>query len=193
MPRTESKHAIEIKETLMATKRPGINELIDYLKGSDFFCAPASVRFHGCYDGGLADHSWDVYARTLKANRQFKLGVEEDSIVIATLSHDLCKIGAYIPKEEGKVNYYWNKQQPKGHALLSLKRVMEFISLVEVEEKMIKYHMGPYQLVEFDQKKGEYTLRGGVLANAWYHHPICKIMYFCDEFSCFQARADEGI
>ena len=42
--------------------RDGIEKLLDYLVNkSDFFIAPASTRFHGSYDGGLAQHSLNVY------------------------------------------------------------------------------------------------------------------------------------
>ena len=43
-------------------KREGSDKLLDYLiNKSDFFTAPASTRFHGAYDGGLAQHSLNVY------------------------------------------------------------------------------------------------------------------------------------
>mgnify|MGYP001117070465 FL=1 len=42
--------------------RDGIEKLLDYLVNkSDFFIAPASTRFHGSYDGGLSQHSLNVY------------------------------------------------------------------------------------------------------------------------------------
>ena len=43
-------------------KRPGADALLDYLEHkSDFFTAPSSTRFHGCYEGGLCEHSLNVY------------------------------------------------------------------------------------------------------------------------------------
>lgn len=42
--------------------RPGADALLDYLEHkSDFFTAPSSTRFHGCYEGGLCEHSLNVY------------------------------------------------------------------------------------------------------------------------------------
>ena len=43
--------------------RDGADKLLEYLKSpsSDFFTAPASTRFHGSYDGGLCEHSLNVY------------------------------------------------------------------------------------------------------------------------------------
>lgn len=40
-------------ELLQKTGRPGIENLIDYLKNSDFFEAPASTKYHLSCAGGL--------------------------------------------------------------------------------------------------------------------------------------------
>ena len=51
-----------IEALLRQIKRPGINDLIDYLQGgTDFYSAPASTRFHGAEPGGLVRHSMEVY------------------------------------------------------------------------------------------------------------------------------------
>jgi len=121
-------------------------------------------------------------------------------------------MGAYIGTEKP---YKWNKQQPKGHALLSIERIKKHIELTELEELMIKYHMGVYGLNEFydedDWQTGEYPLRGDhtndkemskeeskkarygkSMANAWYHNPIVKVMYFCDELATLEEKAEKG-
>ena len=61
-----------IKETFIEIykkhiTREGSDKLLEYLcsPASDFFTAPASTRFHGSYEGGLAEHSLNVY-RCLK-------------------------------------------------------------------------------------------------------------------------------
>ena len=42
-------------------KRDGVEDLIHYLENNDFFTAPSSTRFHGNYEGGLCEHSLNVY------------------------------------------------------------------------------------------------------------------------------------
>ncbi len=202
-----------MKETiinlLLSTKREGIENLITEMCNKDFFTAPASTRFHGCYEGGLAAHSLGVY-KLLVANTeglklddvqsagQQPLPVKPENLIIAALLHDVCKIGAYLPISDG--SYKWNRAQPKGHATLSITRIKAFIELEPVEELMIRYHMGVYGLEEFEPGKGEYPLRGddtkskeerygNSLANAWYHNPICKLIYFCDELATLQEKA----
>jgi len=202
-----------IIELLNSTKRHGIESLIKYLINEDFFEAPASTKFHGCHKGGLAEHSLRVYELLNSYNGKFELDapsspgqkpiqIKDENIIIAGLLHDVCKIRAYTGYEKP---YKKNPNQPKGHALLSIERVKKYIVLTELEELMIKYHMGVYGLNEFykegDWQQGEYPLRGDdtlskeerrgkSLANVWYHNPIVKLMYFCDELSVFEEKAD---
>lgn len=176
----------KIIKLLTFTNREGIKDLIAYLENEGFFESPASTKYHGCYPGGLAEHSFNVYDLLTLYNSQCRLGIDDETIIIAALLHDVCKVGAYIGDEKP---YSWNREQPKGHASLSLERIKKFIILTELEEMMIKFHMGVYGLTEFDEEKGEYPLRGGSMANAWYHHPIVKVMYFCDELATLQEKA----
>ena len=175
---------------LRATERQGVESMLAWMEKTGFFVSPASTRYHGCYAGGLARHSLNVYALLDELNGNLDIGCPQESLVIATLLHDVCKVGAYLGSTKP---YSWNRAQPKGHAMLSLLRIQPHIQLNELETKMIKFHMGIYGLQEFEMKKGEYTLRGGGMANAWHHHPIVKLMYFCDELASFSERADEQI
>ena len=51
----------EFISLLEKIEREGMDKLIEFLKHSDFFEAPASTKFHGCYAGGLLEHSMKVY------------------------------------------------------------------------------------------------------------------------------------
>ena len=44
-------------------QRRGADRLLEWLDSdaSDFFTAPSSTRFHGAYEGGLVEHSLNVY------------------------------------------------------------------------------------------------------------------------------------
>ena len=88
----------KILELLDATDRQGIDEVMEWLQGSGFFMAPASTNFHGNYEGGLADHSLNVYtaamrlrSTALSLNPSLEEQLPEDSVAIATLLHDICK------------------------------------------------------------------------------------------------------
>lgn len=184
---------------LESTNREGMIYLIGYLQESGFFEGIASARGHGSYKGGLATHSLRVYELMLRLNvnvlnldvtispSQKAHPIKPENIIIAALLHDTCKIEAYVrtKADDGWTN---NRNKEKGHALLSIKRIKKYIKLTELEEKMIKYHMGVYGLKEFDEKSGEYELRNKQMANAWYHDPICKVIYFCDELATLEEK-----
>lgn len=182
-----------VEELLLSTKRDGMEKLLEYMRTGGFFTSPGSTRFHGCYKGGLAVHSIGVYELLDSFAGLLRLECPADSLIIAPILHDLCKMGAYLGD---KKPYTFNRANPKGHAVLSIDRISRFIKLTELEEKMIRYHMGVYGLKEFQDKdkkaKGEYTLRHGGMANAWHHHPIVKVMYFCDELATLEEKADEA-
>lgn len=105
---------IEQFEELMSTiERPGIDKLMDYIRKSDFYTAPASTKFHLSCKGGLLQHSLNVYEamrHRLKMEEDglvYKVAdytiakIDEDSLKIVTLLHDLCKTNFY---EEGTRN-----------------------------------------------------------------------------------------
>ena len=85
--------------------REGARELLDFLLSDhcDFFTAPASTRYHGAYEGGLLEHSLNVYdclcdqlART-RVKEVYGNSYSEESIAIVALLHDLCKVNIYKP------------------------------------------------------------------------------------------------
>jgi len=117
--------------------------LEDRLCETTFFTDPASTKHHGAYEGGLAKHSHNMMVNLNELTRLLGLTwSDEDSPRIIALCHDICKIGAYLPNDEG--GYYWNPCHPKGHGDLSVEIAKKWIPLTEEEEYCIKWHMGPY-------------------------------------------------
>ena len=79
-------------------KRGGADKLLEYLEKSDFFTAPSSTRFHGSYEGGLCQHSINVYhclkdylARP-RTKELYGMDYSEETIAIVALLHDVCKV-----------------------------------------------------------------------------------------------------
>ena len=83
-----------IIDRLRATKRENIESVIDYMENNGFFTYHCHSHHH--YKGGLADHAWQTYqiAMRLDAERCAKNPnaekLDEDSIAIASLLHDIC-------------------------------------------------------------------------------------------------------
>ncbi|MDO4744346.1 MAG: HD domain-containing protein [Clostridia bacterium] len=141
-------------------KREGADRLLQHLMSpaSDFFTAPASTRFHGAYEGGLAEHSINVYECLkdyLERERVKELyGIEasEETIAIVSLLHDLCKMNFYKPgfrnaKDESGVwqkvpTYEVDDKLPYGHGEKSVYMISGFMRLTREEAFAIRYHMG---------------------------------------------------
>ena len=61
--RMSKQDKINIFESLlMSTGRTGIDKVIEYLRKTDFYDAPASAKYHSNYETGLLDHSLMVYS-----------------------------------------------------------------------------------------------------------------------------------
>lgn len=96
-------------EILSSINRKGVNEMIEYLKDSDFFIAPASTKYHCNFLGGLCKHSLNVYDNIVALNNLYNLNINADSLVLVSLLHDVSKVNFY---EE----YFQNKKlySPQG-------------------------------------------------------------------------------
>jgi hypothetical protein len=75
--------------------RPGIKRLIEFLKTSDFYDAPCSIKHHLAKLGGLAEHSLNVYVILRNKCGYFQFEASSESIIICALGHDLCKVNYY--------------------------------------------------------------------------------------------------
>ena len=144
----------EFIELLKSTKREGIDDLIEFIKKTDFFTAPASTRFHGSYEKGLLEHSMKVY-EILKQKVKtsiIPIDVTEDSIIIIGLLHDICKANFYKVDYRNaknalgvweKVPYYTiDDTIPYGHGEKSVMMITEYMKLTPEEKYSIRWHMG---------------------------------------------------
>ena len=146
----------KIIERLSSIKRDGIDELIKYLEErTDYFIAPASTKFHSNFDGGLAFHSDNVVELLIQKNKQYKIGLSEDTIYLTGYLHDLCKCNLYektmrLKKDEmtgkwiGYASYEFDEKIPLGHGEKSVILLQQFVKLSLEECLMIRWHMGAY-------------------------------------------------
>lgn len=155
--------------------RPGSDKLLDWLKKSDFFTAPASTRYHLSEPGGLVKHSVHVYERLKELYKAEQLidmkknsdaatsavnaglaDAEEETLAICGLLHDLCKVNFYVPGTRNVKNEktgQWEKvpcytiddQLPYGHGEKSVYIISGFMRLSREEAMAIRWHMGAFQ------------------------------------------------
>ncbi len=140
-------------------KREGADKLLEYLcsDASDFFRAPASTRYHGAYEGGLLEHSLNVYdclcdyLERDRVKQKYGMNYSPESVAIVSLLHDLCKVNFYVEttrnvKENGvwkTVPYYSIEDKlPYGHGEKSVYIVSGYMRLTRDEAFAIRYHMG---------------------------------------------------
>ena len=141
--------------------REGAKDLLAYLMGpnSDFFTAPASTRYHSAYEGGLVEHSINVYECLkdyLERNRvknEYGLSYSDESIAIVALLHDLCKVNVYkvstrnvkdpVTGQWRATPYYeYDDKLPYGHGEKSVYIISGYMKLSREEAFAIRYHMG---------------------------------------------------
>lgn len=121
----------EIISLLRKIQRPGINELIDFLvKNQFFYVSFKDINDPGMqYAGAIADHSLGVYNTLLKLNQVFDIQLNEESMIIVGLLHDICRIDS-------------NNNFPVGHSEKSIYIIQRYIQLTDDEIIAINSHMG---------------------------------------------------
>ena len=130
----------EIIELLASTKREGIGNVIDYLDRSGFFYRASSAYKHHNYPGGLAEHSLGTYK--LAQADGVKLGLPDDSVIIAALLHDTCKSDRFWFKGR-LIRQHTPKCEMDGkHSVRSVIILKDCgLKLNEQERRAIRWHM----------------------------------------------------
>lgn len=93
----KDKNKEEFKELLLSINRDGIKDLVEYLETTDFYSTPASTKYHNSVEGGLCDHSLNVYHNLLKLIDTFGFTgkFSNDSVKLVSLCHDISKTDFY--------------------------------------------------------------------------------------------------
>lgn len=152
-------------QLLRATERENIDYVIEDLEALGFFTAPASVRNHFNFPGGLVQHSLNVYDAAMAVRRQMcelrsSLADElpEASIAIAALLHDVCKADLYTMvnrKRKNEIGMWEDVKEyqigyenfPMGHGEKSAIMLLRSgLDLEDAEALAIRWHMGPWEL-----------------------------------------------
>ena len=167
-------------------RREGLEDLLDWLCKADFFTAPASTKYHGGYPGGLCQHSIDVYRYAKRLLFLMPKEAPEESVAIAALFHDVCKVNLYkTDKRNQKINGEW-KEVPYyvieekfhfgGHGSKSVFLIQQFMKLTVEEAAAINCHMG------FSDGNPN-TVRD--VGNAFRQFPLAWIVHTADEAATF--------
>lgn len=190
---------VEFINLLRSTGRENIENLINWLDTkSDFFTAPSSTIYHGDYEGGLCQHSLNVY----KAVKAFKQNggmlalkeneidkIPEASLIISTLLHDMCKVNFYVPEIKvfkDETTNQWKHYQtykceekfPLGHGEKSVIMIQNFIKLTGSEIIAIRWHMS-----FFDPGAFMSPYEKPALMNACDNCPLAVLLQIADYYA----------
>ena len=193
------------RELMAQVNRDGVDKLIDYIENkTDFYTAPASTRFHLSCEGGLLQHSLNVYdCLATKRESPFWRGllkdISDESLIIISLLHDICKTNFYVAstrnqktydpekvsaanpyqvKHDSQGNFIWetvpsydfDDKMPLGHGEKSVIIISRFITLNTNEIFAIRWHMG------FSEAKENWT----ALGSAMEKYPVVLAIHEAD-------------
>ena len=163
--------------------REGIEKVLSWLETSDFFTAPASTKYHGNFEGGLAQHSLYVYKELNKILQCYGLSIEPETVAIVSLFHDICKVHYYKrsfrKSKDAKGNWidvpYYEVDElfPGGeHADKSIIILQQFMQLMPKEILAIRGHMGGFDT----------SVKGGsfMIGKIFEKCPLAVCLHFAD-------------
>lgn len=194
------------EQLLKSTKREGIDSLIEFIRKSDFYTAPASTKFHSCHEGGLLEHTLNVYDRLMAKYKdevwREKSDVKPETLIIVALLHDLCKCYFYVTEYKNKkvysdkgtksdsngrfdwvsvAGYTCDDKFPYGHGEKSVMMAEQFIKLEPVERYAIRWHMG------FTEPKENWN----TLSAAIRKYPLVLALHLSDLESTYLLEKEE--
>ena len=183
----------EFVELLLSTRREGIENVIVELGKLGFFEAPASTKFHLSQPGGLLEHSLNVCKVALRIS-DMMIGISpelseripRESVIIASLLHDVCKADIYKPIITYKKNSEgrWDKlpgyevdysNLPLGHGEKSVIALQMWGLKLTVDEILaIRWHMTAWDLAfQSSEQKANLNV-------ARSQTPLCTVIQSAD-------------
>ena len=175
-----------IKE-LNSTGRKGVDSLLAFLETTDAKTCPASTKYHLNVEGGLIQHSINVLRYARLVNKEIETEIDDKSLIISALLHDLCKVDYYVVGEEWDKEYkekfnQWRKktvwkiadQAPLGHGEKSVMVILPHMALLPDEMAAIRWHMLKWDV-------GEANFR--TMAEAMDKYEIVKVIAIADQMA----------
>lgn len=163
---------------LYKVPQPLINRILDLVKDTDYFEAPASIKYHGAIPGGLFTHSKAVASTLYEWHRDKIISFRAVwSPAIIGFLHDFCKVGRYkctvdsVGTTKGPNTYHYEYRTPPvlfgAHGEDSLCKILLKVPLSEEEAMCIRWHMGAYEKDKWNEFDRAVKTYPNVL---WTHH-----------------------
>lgn len=192
-------------------KRDGLEKLLSWLEQTDFYSAPASTKYHLSVEGGLCQHSLNVFHTMVKLCNDFFNKEENDdnvyngantdvdgafnmeNIALVALFHDICKANCYVRdfknvkvngKWEQQEYWKWEEQFVYGHGTKSVYIIQQYMRLYIDEAQAIRFHMGGRE----DPLSGQYERQ---YAEVFEKSRFAVLLYLADTMSAFLLETEE--
>ena len=164
--------------------------IIEWLRSTDFYRAPASSRYHDCQPTGLLYHTLKVYDNMLELRKaSFFTSTSYASIGLVSLAHDWCKIGlyeSYLKNVKDEKTGQWKQVEaysrnvekiiiPLGHGVTSMFLAGKFFKLTPQEALAIRWHMSNYNVADSE---------GFELEEANEKVNLVHMIQFADQIAC---------
>lgn len=173
---------------LKSTGLEDIDIIIKELEDIGFFSAPASMKGHLCFEGGLMCHSLNVCDAAFKLKQTFMSdrsdifdNIDDASIIIASLLHDVCKADLYFKKKLARVasgEAEFGTQSgdlPIGHGEKSVVQLaLMGLSMTNEEICAIRWHMGPWCVNDSDSESRQ------MFRDAEKKYPLVSLIQMAD-------------
>ena len=193
-------------------KRDGLEKLLAWLEQTDFYSAPASTKFHLSVEGGLCQHSLNVFYAMVELCKKHweKEGKEDDifngesldaegafnmeNIAIVALFHDICKANCYVKdwknvkvngKWEQQEYWKWEEQFIYGHGSKSVYIIQQYMRLYIDEAQAIRFHMGGREDPLSQMFERQY-------AEVYEKSKFAVMLYLADCYASFLIETKEG-
>lgn len=164
-----------------------VQKCLNWLRGTDFYSAPASTQYHESFPGGLALHTLRVVQQiqSLISVSAFS-SVNYAEAILCAIAHDWCKIGKYemyLRNVKNEATGQWEKQPsyrykdqeiPLGHGETSLYILQRFAPVSIEMACAIRWHMGAWQVHQTAYNEMQH-------ANEIF--PLCHLLQFADQLS----------
>ena len=186
----------EFIDLLKKTDRQGVDEVIENLEDLGFFIAPASTNYHSNCREGRLQHSVKVCRvglmlreQMIQMNPDLDDLLPFDSVILATLLHDVCKSEIYKPAVKKRKNHYgiWEEyngydvnysQFPLGHGEKSVIMLLRMgLDMTDEEIMAIRWHMTAWDLA-FQSPEMKSNLNAAKEKN-----PLCSLVQTADALS----------
>ena len=192
-------------------KRDGLEKVLAWLEQSDFYSAPASTQYHLSVEGGLCQHSLNVFHSMVELCNKYWNKEESDdniyngdsleqdgafnmeNIAIVALFHDICKANCYVRdfknvkvngKWEQQEYWKWDEQFVYGHGSKSVYILQQYMRLYIDEAQAIRFHMGGREDPLSQQYERQY-------ATIYDNSKFAVMLYLADNWSCFLIESEK--